>query len=129
VGWVFFIIYTEIAKANEQWALSCSVAFNQEMGLWVLRQDKPTGEAGRRRALPIPLPAACKAEGDKKQLPRSPWETAFATSLFYVLVGAHFHGSPWYFTYLHGGPANTASPDVQHYITEHRRPLSRDIDK
>lgn len=30
---LFLIIYTEIAKQNEQWALSCSVEFQQEMGL------------------------------------------------------------------------------------------------
>lgn len=98
-GFGFFIIYTEIAKANEQWALSCSVAFNQEMGQRVQREYKPTGEAGVRPALPIPLlPAACKAKSNIKQLPKISWEAVFASSLFRALVGTTFWGSPRYFT-------------------------------
>lgn len=56
-----------------------------------------------RPALPIPLvPVTCEAKGDTKQLPKSSWETAFASLLFHALVGANFQGSPWYFTCSHG---------------------------
>lgn len=58
-------------------------------------------EAGERPALPIPLlPAACKAKGDTKELPKTFWETACTSWLFCALVGASFQGIPWDFTCL-----------------------------
>lgn len=96
----FLIIYTEIAKANEQWVPSCSVVFKEKMWRWVQRQDKPRGEAGVRSVLPIPLLPAAK--GDTKQLPKISRETVFACSLFRALVGASFQSSPQYFTCLRG---------------------------